>query len=70
VVSPCIPREWNGFEMTRRFRGATYKIEVTNPRHVERGVRSLRVDGEQADPTLPIPQAIAGSEVHVEVEIG
>jgi cellobiose phosphorylase len=70
VVSPCIPREWNGFEMTRRFRGATYKIEVTNPRHVERGVRSLRVDGEQADPTLPIPQAMAGSEVHVEVEIG
>jgi cellobiose phosphorylase len=70
VVSPCIPPEWDGFTMARRFRGSTYHIEVTNPRHAPRGIRSLRVDGQSADPTLPIPQAAAGREVRVEVELG
>jgi N,N'-diacetylchitobiose phosphorylase len=70
VVSPCIPAAWDGFKMKRRFRGATYDITVTNPRHVESGVRALRVDGKVCDPSLPIPQADAGSEVHVEVELG
>jgi cellobiose phosphorylase len=70
VVSPCIPAAWDGFKMRRRFRGATYDIAVTNPKHVERGVRSLKVDGKIADPSLPIPQAPAGSEVRVEAELG
>ena len=29
MIDPCLPPEWNGFRMTRRFRGATYRIEVT-----------------------------------------
>ncbi|MGA2451451.1 MAG: N,N'-diacetylchitobiose phosphorylase [Polyangiaceae bacterium] len=70
VVSPCIPAAWDGFKMKRRFRGATYEITVANPRHVQRGVRSLKVDGKIADSSLPIPQAAAGSEVRVEVELG
>ncbi|MGA9269565.1 MAG: glycosyl transferase, partial [Lutimonas sp.] len=24
-IDPCIPKDWNGFKMTRKFRGATYK---------------------------------------------
>lgn len=46
VVDPCIPRKWEGFTATRVFRGATYTIEVRNPRHVSKGVASLTVDGE------------------------
>ncbi|MDR0436459.1 MAG: hypothetical protein LBH11_06865 [Propionibacteriaceae bacterium] len=34
VVDPCIPPEWEGFEVTRVWRGATYRIKVENPRHV------------------------------------
>jgi cellobiose phosphorylase len=29
LVDPCLPPEWKGFRMTRRFRGSTYRIEVT-----------------------------------------
>lgn len=28
VVDPCLPPKWKGFEMTRRFRDATYRIRV------------------------------------------
>jgi cellobiose phosphorylase len=70
MVSPCIPSVWDGFKMRRRFRGATYDIHVRNPRHVERGIRSLRVGGQLADATLPLPLAVPGCEVHVEIELG
>jgi cellobiose phosphorylase len=70
MVSPCIPSVWDGFKMRRRFRGATYDIHVRNPRHVERGIRSLRVGGQLADAALPLPLAVPGCEVHVEVELG
>jgi cellobiose phosphorylase len=45
IVDPCIPAAWDGFTLSRRFRGATYAITVHNPKHVCRGVREMRVDG-------------------------
>ena len=45
-INPCIPSKWDGFKMTREFRGATYEIEVTNPEHVNKGVKKLIVNGE------------------------
>lgn len=47
VVDPCIPAAWNGFKITRKFRGATYEVTVTNPDHVESGVESIKVDGKK-----------------------
>ena len=48
TVDPCIPADWDGFTAVRRWRGAEYRISVRNPEHVEKGVRKLRVDGEDA----------------------
>lgn len=45
-VDPCLPVDWDGFSVTRQFRGATYAITITNPDHVSRGVRSVTLDGE------------------------
>jgi cellobiose phosphorylase len=45
-VDPCIPKEWNGFTITREFRGVKYQIEVQNPNHVSKGVVQLVVDGK------------------------
>ncbi|HTK31309.1 MAG TPA: glycosyl hydrolase family 65 protein [Candidatus Saccharimonadaceae bacterium] len=46
-VQPCLPAGWNGFRMRRRFRGATYRIDV------KRGDRDeVRVDGDCHDGTL------------------
>jgi cellobiose phosphorylase len=44
-VDPCIPAEWDGFEITRKFRGATYLIKVENPNHVNKGVMKVTIDG-------------------------
>jgi cellobiose phosphorylase len=49
IVDPCIPSAWDGFKITRVFRGATYKIEVKNPNHVEHGVKSVTIDGKLID---------------------
>ncbi len=45
VIDPCIPKKWKGFSMTRKFRGAEYRISIKNPRHVSKGVKSMLVDG-------------------------
>jgi cellobiose phosphorylase len=44
-IDPCIPREWDGFRVSRMFRDSTYQIDVKNPDHVCKGVRSIWVDG-------------------------
>ncbi len=49
IVNPCIPKDWNGFKITRKFRGATYFIEIKNPNHVSKGVKELWVDGVKID---------------------
>lgn len=46
LIDPCIPEEWDGFRVTRKFRGATYKIEILNPDHKSKGVTKITVDGE------------------------
>jgi cellobiose phosphorylase len=47
LVDPCIPSAWDGYRLTRRFRRATYEIEVTNPEHVSIGIAEITVDGEK-----------------------
>jgi cyclic beta-1,2-glucan synthetase len=49
LVDPCIPKQWPGFEMTLRYRGASYQISVDNPTHVSRGVARIELD----DKVLP-----------------
>lgn len=45
-VDPCIPEDWNGFTIKRKFRGISYSISIMNPSHVSKGVKELIVDGE------------------------
>lgn len=48
-VNPCVPKGFGDFELTRRFRDVTYHIQVQNPDDVEKGIKSLTVDGVQVD---------------------
>ncbi|SBV95711.1 conserved hypothetical protein [uncultured Eubacteriales bacterium] len=68
-VDPCMGGNLNAFTVTRKFRGATYRITVQNPDGVERGVRSLTVDGVSMEGNL-IPLAPAGAEVSVTAVMG
>jgi len=47
IIDPCIPTSWDGFKVTRKFRGATYKISITNPNHVSKGIVKLVVNGKE-----------------------
>lgn len=68
-VDPCIPSEWDGFEITRVFRGDTYVIEVKNPQHVSKGVARLTLDGQPVEGNVITPAGDGG--VHrVVVELG
>ncbi|MFI3250498.1 MAG: N,N'-diacetylchitobiose phosphorylase [Eubacteriales bacterium] len=67
VVNPCIPKEWDGFTVTRRFRGATYEITVKNPSHVEKGVKEIQVDGKTVE---NIPVIAKGTTCVVTVTMG
>ena len=69
LIDPCIPKEWDGFEVTRKFRGATYEIKVVNKNHVNSGVAKVIVDGqEQKSNILPIFKS--GGIHSVVVELG
>ena len=46
VVDPCIPADWPGFSVQRQWRGATYHITVQNPDGVEKGVKSVTLNGQ------------------------
>lgn len=56
TVDPCIPAAWDGFDVTRKWRGATYRIQVKNPNHVQKGVVSITVDGTQMN-MIPVFEA-------------
>lgn len=68
-VDPCIPNAWDGFEITRVFRGDTYVINISNPNHVSKGVKTITVDGVQISNNIITPVGDGG--VHkVEVILG
>jgi cellobiose phosphorylase len=46
-LEPCIPESWPGFELTYRYRSATYMIRVDNSAGTGRGVRSVELDGQR-----------------------
>jgi len=47
LVDPKIPNGWKGFKVSRPFRQALYEIEVSNPDGMNRGVKSLDIDGQR-----------------------
>jgi N,N'-diacetylchitobiose phosphorylase len=68
VIDPCIPSDWKGFEVQRKWRGATYTIRVENPQGVQKGVRSISLNGNML--AGPIPAQPAGSTNRVIVVMG
>ncbi len=55
LVDPCIPPDWDRFKVTRKFRGATYRIEVLNPAGKSKGTGEVIVDGKpQRSNVIPV----------------
>ncbi len=69
IVDPCVPAEWEGFKVIRRFRGATYEINVNNPYRLHKGVNELIVNGERiAGKRIPILSTGSYNQVEVTLE--
>lgn len=61
-INPCVPRDFGDFEITRRFREGIYHIQVMNPEYVEKGIKSITVDGVPVEGCV-IPY-VAGKEAY------
>ncbi|MNP20613.1 N,N'-diacetylchitobiose phosphorylase [compost metagenome] len=59
-VDPCIPAAWDGFEITRVFRGDTYVIKISNPDHVSKGVKSITLNGTPVEGNVIPPVGDSG----------
>ena len=68
-IDPCIPHDWDGYQVSRRFRGATYDIAVKNPDHVCKGVKAVTVDGKAIEGNV-LPVFEDGKTHEVVVTLG
>ncbi|MDR1693071.1 MAG: glycosyl transferase [Oscillospiraceae bacterium] len=66
TVDPCIPPDLKGFTVERTYRGKKFSIKVDNSAGVEKGVKSLTVNGKPH--TGPI--AAVGEVTFVEAVLG
>jgi len=67
-IDPCIPADWEGFQVTRKFRGATYRIAIKNS-GVNRGIKRLMVNGKILSGNV-VPLQPVGSVNTVEAVLG
>ncbi len=63
VIDPCIPADWQEFQVTRKWRGATYNIIVKNPDGVMKGIRSALLNGHPVVPPIPIQRFGSVNEI-------
>ena len=68
-IDPSIPKTWDGYSITRKFRNDTYNITVTNPDHVSKGVKSVVCDGKAIDGNV-LPVFNDGAVHQVTVQLG
>ena len=64
LIDPCVPSTMKEFSVKRIFRGAEYDIVVKNPAGVQKGVRSITVDGKPVS-----GQLVAAADGHHLVEV-
>lgn len=65
MIDPCIPSDWSGFQVQRKWRGATFKITVENPQGVQKGVKAITFNGQPIQGTIPVQQEGSVNEVLV-----
>ncbi|MFR2032956.1 MAG: GH36-type glycosyl hydrolase domain-containing protein [Agathobacter sp.] len=65
-VTPSIPKEWDGFEIEKDFRGKHLHITVKNPNHTEAGCTQLIVNGQKVDGDY-IPEELLTEQTQIEL---
>ena len=62
VIDPSIPDHWDGYKVTRVYRGCKLNIEVKNPKSVQHGVECILLDGVQIDGNTIQPELLMGRD--------
>ncbi|NLK22098.1 MAG: glycosyl transferase [Epulopiscium sp.] len=68
-IDPCIPEAWDGYKVTREFRGTIYNIEIQNKDHVSKGIKKVFLDGKELKSNI-IPVLSDNKEHEVIVQMG
>ena len=68
-INPAIPHEWEGFKISKKFRGKHLSIDVQNPGHVQSGVISLTVNGKKLEGNF-VPESEMTDETKISVVLG
>lgn len=69
AIDPAIPADWDGYKVTREFRGDIFNIDIKNPNHVSTGISKMIVDGKEVEGNI-IPVFSDGKQHEVEVILG
>lgn len=65
-IDPCIPSDWDGFSVKRKFRNKIFTIQVDNKNHVEKDVVQIKLNGEYIHGNLiPLSKMKLENEVFV-----
>ncbi|NOY59346.1 MAG: N,N'-diacetylchitobiose phosphorylase [Calditrichaeota bacterium] len=65
IIDPCIPSDWKEFKVIRKWQGAIYNIRVSNPDGVEKGVKTILLNGEPVGNYVPKQKSGTVNEVEV-----
>ncbi|MFN3699198.1 MAG: glycosyl hydrolase family 65 protein, partial [Dictyoglomus sp.] len=65
-IDPCIPEAWKEFYMERIFRGKRLRIKVENYSGVQKGVKSIVINGKEIEGNfIPFSEMQEENEVRV-----
>ncbi|NQU39339.1 MAG: glycosyl transferase family 36 [Lentisphaerae bacterium] len=56
-INPCVPSQWERFNVVRKYRGTTYRVSVVREDTDQIGVPTLEIDGEAVALDSILPQS-------------
>lgn len=66
IIDPCIPSSWKSFKAERIFRGKNLKITIENPHGMQKGVKSIEINGDTIKGNrIPVNQLAEQNQVKV-----
>jgi len=67
LVDPCLPESAEQYTVVRKFRGGTFNITISNPKHLQKGEVKITLDGKPVKGNI-IPAIEGDHKVEVVIE--
>lgn len=64
LIDPCIPHDWDGFTVEKRWRNMNLSIQVQNPAHICKGIEYIELNGKRLDScVIPVNDLKDGDKI-------